>query len=215
MRCLLVGNFLSSSGGSRGVCEDLAERLQAAGLDVISTSDKPARFSRLLDMLTTVWRRRREYDVAQVDVYSGPSFLWAEAVAWSLRRADKPYILTLHGGNLPDFARRWPGRVRRLLNSAAAVTAPSPYLLEAMKSYRSHLLLLPNPLDLQRYPFRLRSDPRPRLVWLRAFHSIYNPSLAPQVLSLLAADFPDAHLTMVGPDKGDGSLQEADRKSVV
>jgi glycosyltransferase involved in cell wall biosynthesis len=42
---------------------------------------------------------------------------------------------------------------------------------------------------------------------LRAFHEIYNPVLAPQVLALLSSRHPGACLTMVGPDKGDGSLQ--------
>jgi glycosyltransferase involved in cell wall biosynthesis len=36
---------------------------------------------------------------------------------------------------------------------------------------------------------------------------MYNPSLAPQVLALLAENFPNVSLTMIGPDRGDGSLQ--------
>jgi len=204
---LLVGNFLSGAGFTRGVCEDLAERLAQAGWSVITASHKPARLPRLADMVATAWKRRHEYAAADVDVYSGPSFLWAEAVCWVLRRAGKPYVLTLHGGALPAFARRWPGRVRRLLRSAAAVTTPSRYLWEQMRLYRPDLRLLPNPLDIKCYPFALRQRPQPRLVWLRAFHRIYNPTLAPRVVALLAREFPDVHLTMVGPDKGDGSLQ--------
>ena len=79
----------------------------------------------LPDMLATVWTRRCDYDIAQIDVYSGAAFFWAEAVAFALRRLGKPYVLTLHGGALPDFAREWPRRTRRLLESAAAVTAPA------------------------------------------------------------------------------------------
>ncbi|MGQ9569189.1 MAG: glycosyltransferase, partial [Anaerolineae bacterium] len=164
-----MGNFLSTAGLNRGVCEDLAERLRAAGWQVITTSDKPARLPRLLDMVRTAWARRHDYDVAHVEVYSGPAFLWAEAVCAVLRRAGKSYILTLHGGNLPAFARRWPGRVRRLLASAVAVTTPSRYLLDKMAPYRGDLLLIPNPLDISRYPFRLRTHARPQLIWLRAF----------------------------------------------
>jgi len=33
-------------------------------------------------MLATVQRERGRYAVAQVDVYSGPAFFWAEAVVW-------------------------------------------------------------------------------------------------------------------------------------
>ena len=204
---LIVGNFLSATPNSRSVCEELAERLALGGWSVITASDKPGRVARLLDMLRTAWGRRHEYAVAQVDVYSGRAFIWAEATCRVLRQAGKPYVLTLHGGNLPAFARRWPGRVRRLLRSAAVVTTPSGYLQEQMREYRSDLYLLPNPLEIGAYPFRLRDRPRPRLVWLRAFHRIYNPPLAARTIALLQERFPDIHLTMVGPDKGDGSLQ--------
>jgi glycosyltransferase involved in cell wall biosynthesis len=68
--------------------------------------------------------------------------------------------------------------------------------------------VIPNPIALSRYPFRLRAAPPPRIVWLRAFHRIYRPELAPAVLAEVLASHPDATLTMVGPDKGDGSLAE-------
>jgi glycosyltransferase involved in cell wall biosynthesis len=204
---LLVGNFLSASVGNRGVCEELAERLRGAGCVVLTASARPGRAARLADMLATAWRRRREYRVAHVDVYSGPAFSWAEAVAWTLRRAGKPYILTLHGGALPEFAARWPKRVRRLLASAAAVTAPSGFLAEGLRPCRPDLRLIPNALDLARYPFRHRTRPQPRLVWVRAFHEIYDPSLAVRVLARVRRRYPGATLEMVGPDKHDGSFE--------
>ena len=208
---LMVGNFLSATVGTRGVCEDLAARLVTFGWPVVTTSGKPGRIARLVDMLNTVWTRRRDYSVAQVDVYSGLAFGWAEAVCWMLRRIDKPYVLTLHGGNLAVFSRKWPGRVRRLLSGAAAVTTPSRFLLEQMPAHCHDLFLHPNPLDLNAYKFRLRTQPKARLVWLRAFHGVYNPSLAPRAIALLAQKFPDLHLTMIGPDKNDGSLQETQK----
>lgn len=204
---LLVGNFLSATTGVRSVSEDLATQLVGQGWPVLTTSTKPGRWARLGDMLNTIWRRRLEYNVAHVEVYSGPAFVWAEATCTLLARLGKPFILTLHGGNLPNFARRWPGRVRRLLKAARAVTTPSRYLFEQMQPYRDDLRLLPNPLPLERYQFRARNPLQPRLLWLRAFHAIYNPALAPQVVAQLTTEFPALHLTMLGPDKGDGSLQ--------
>jgi glycosyltransferase involved in cell wall biosynthesis len=204
---LLVGNFLSSSVGTRGVCEDLAVRLSQNGWPVLTTSDRPGRLHRLWEMLTTVWWKRNQFALAQVDVYSGPAFIWAELVATALRLVGKPYVLTLHGGNLPVFAERWPDRVRRLLRSAAAVTTPSLYLSERMTVYRSDLILQPNPLDLAAYEFRHRRNVAPRLSWLRAFCRVYNPSLAARVVALLAEEFPQLRLDMIGPDKHDGSLE--------
>ena len=202
---LIVGNFLSSSTGTRGVCEDLAAALKNAGWSVLISSSRVSRFLRLIDFLLSVLLNRKSYSVAQVDVYSGLAFAWAELVCWALRTVKKPYVLTLHGGNLPLFARRFGKRVMRLLQSSSAVTTPSAYLLEEMQAYRKDLVLLPNPLDLQKYPFRQRDRPAPNLVWLRAFHDTYNPSLAIRVVASLAQDLPDVQLLMIGPDKGDGS----------
>lgn len=204
---LLVGNFLSGSSGTRGVCEDLAVALETAGWPVLTTSSRPSRFARLLDFLLTVWWQRHRYNVAQVDVYSGLAFVWAELVCWALRMTKKPYVLTLHGGNLPVFAQGSGKRVQRLLQSSSAVTTPSAYLFEQMRPYRQDLVLIPNPLDLAKYPFKHRERPAPNLVWLRAFHDIYNPSLAVRVVALLAKDFPTVRLVMMGPDKGDGSRE--------
>ncbi len=210
-RVLLVGNFLSQHVSTRAVCEELAERLTGAGWQVLTTSGRIARLPRLLAMQQSIWRYRRSFDVAQIDVFSGNAFFWAEAAAWSLERLAKPFVLTLHGGLLPDFARRWPRRVRRLLGAAAAVTTPSRYLEEAMAPYRRDLLLLPNPLELGAYAFVPRREPAPKLVWLRAFHATYVPELAPRVLAKVREVRPEATLTMIGPDKGDGSLERTRR----
>ena len=205
---LLVGNFLSSVGFNRGVCEDLAIRLKLTGWSVLVTSSKPERLARLVDMLTTVWREKDNYSVVQIDVYSGRAFVWAEVVSWLLSRLGKPFILTLRGGNLPEFAKRWPSHVHHLLSAATVVTTPSRYLLEKMQTYRQDICLLPNPLDLKLYDFHLRHQPESRLIWLRAFHATYNPNLAVRVLADLLPDFHDACLSMIGPDKGDGAYQE-------
>ena len=203
---LIVGNFLSSSGGSRGVCEELAERLAARDWRVLTTSRKRPKLLRLADMVLSAVKHRHAYGVAQVDVFSGPAFLFAEAVGCTLRRLNKPYVLTLHGGNLPEFAKRWPGRVRQLLTSARAVTAPSEYLKQKMEPYCNQIRILPNALDMSAYLYRERGPARPRLVWLRSFHEIYNPVMAVKAMVALSQKYPDVELNMVGPDKGDGSF---------
>jgi glycosyltransferase involved in cell wall biosynthesis len=205
---LIIGNFLSSSIGTRSVCEDFSERLKAFGWKVITASTKKARVARLIDMVSTIWSKRNEYEIAQVDVYSGNAFFWAETACWTLQRAGKPYILTLHGGNLPVFANKWPRRVRRLLNSATAVTCPSPFLVEKLRTFRNDLLLLPNSLQVSSFPFVHRENPKPNLIWLRAFHGIYNPELAPKVMDSLRKIFPDVHLKMGGPVKEESSIQK-------
>lgn len=204
---LLVGNFLSAHTANRSVGEEMADRLRQRGWKVITTSSCRNKLARLIDMVGTVLQRRMSYEAAQVDVFSGPAFLWAEMSCLALRAVRKPYVLTLHGGNLPTFYKKHPRRVCRLLQSAAVVTCPSRYLLDQMASCCGRLRLVPNPIDVGAYPYRPRTQPRPILIWLRAFHAIYNPTLAPRAMALLQGEFPGLSLKMVGPDKGDGSLQ--------
>jgi glycosyltransferase involved in cell wall biosynthesis len=75
-----------------------------------------------------------------------------------------------------------------------------------MSPYRPDIQLIPNGLDVSAYTPRLARPAGPSMVWLRAFHQIYNPELAVEVLARIRRDFPEARLTMVGPDTGDGSL---------
>lgn len=204
---LLAGNFLSASGGNTTVCEELGAHLAESGWQVVTTSRQRNRVRKAADMVVTTWLERHRYQVAHVDVYSGSAFAWAEAVAWTLRRARRPYVLTLHGGNLPAFARRWPRRVGRLLCGAAAVTVPSRYLLDQMRAHRADIALVRNPLHIAAYPYRLRDQVQPALVWLRALHALYNPVLVPRVIARLVKEFPAIRITMAGHDKGDGSLE--------
>ncbi len=210
---LFIGNFLSAAGASRGVCEDLVERLRQAGWSVRAASSKHAKAPRMLEMMRAVLQGRRRDDVVHVDVFSGEAFLWAAAVVFLLRSFRKPYLLTLRGGSLPEFAARWSGAVRRVLAGARTVTVPSEFLKREMRPYRPDLRVLPNPLNLAAYPFRRRDRAEPKLIWLRAFHDTYNPTLAPRVLGLLTRDYPAATLTMIGPDRGDGTLAQARAKT--
>jgi glycosyltransferase involved in cell wall biosynthesis len=200
---LIVGAFLSGSTGIRWVCEDLADGLAGRGWPVITTSSIQSRGLRLADLLVTVWAKRHRYTVAQIDVYSGAAFMWAEAVAASLTALRCPFVVTLHDGALPVFAEKWPGRVGRVLRSATAVTAPSAYLQRQLRPYRPDIRMIRNGLHIDRYPARRITRARPKLVWIRAFEQCYNPLLALQVVEKLRPEFPDVELLMIGPDRGD------------
>lgn len=206
MRILFIGNFLIGQMGAFSISEAIARRLSARGHHVVLTSRKVNRLLRLADMIFTIIKARKQYDIAHVDVFSGKAFFWAEIDCSILKWLKKPIVLTLHGGNLPDFARRSPSRVRRLFSKAASITVPSSYLFKQMQPYTSRMRALPNPIDCKEFQFRFRSSATPVLLWVRAFHRIYNPVMAINVLALLAEKYPAVHLNMIGRDKGDGSL---------
>lgn len=205
---LIVGNLLSKSTGIRFTSEELSKGLRVRGWPVISTSAVQNRGMRAADMLATVWLRRARYAVAQVNAYSGAAFLWAEAVGASLKALSCPYVVTLHSGAFPDFAERWPSRMRRLLESATVVTSPSPFLKKHFASWRPDIRLMPNGLSLGEYPYREITKANPRLVWVRAYERRYNPVLALQVVERLSPEFPEVELLMVGPDTEDWSAEQ-------
>ena len=64
---LLVGNILSASTGTGGLCGDLAVALKSAGWSVLTTTDILGRFALLLDFLLNECRQRHRYGVAQFD----------------------------------------------------------------------------------------------------------------------------------------------------
>lgn len=203
---LLIGNHFSDRAYNQNAWQSLATELRSAGYCVRTCSGKRNKVLRLAEMLSTIWIQRDNYEIAQIDVFSGPAFLWAYLSAKLLYRLKKPYILTLRGGNLPNYAHERPKQVRWLLNNAKAISSPSRYLQDAMQPYGQNIQVIPNALEISHYGYLQRTKVEPKLIWLRAFHEIYNPEMAIDVLDRLKKDYPSVHLTMVGPDKGDGSL---------
>ena len=204
---LMVGNFLSDQAGSRSAGEELNARLKQMGWVTMTTSSKSSRLLRMVDMAVHVLFQRKKYQVAYVEVHSGAAFRWAEIVVGLLYFLRKPCVLALHGGRLPEFAEKNMKRVRNLLSRAAQVVTPSNFILRAFQGVRSDIQYIPNGIDIEQYSFRERGQPAARLIWIRAFHSIYQPQVAISVLARVRKIFPDAHLTMIGPDKKDGSRQ--------
>lgn len=214
MNILMVGNHFNDSRHNINAWQELADQLSMRGHLIFTASGKNDKFLRMADMLHTIWRKRACFQVAEVDVFSGQAFFWALMSGKLLGFLHKPFVLTLHGGNLPEFSKKYPNMVSSLLSTASAVTAPSEYLVEKMKFYREDIRLIPNGINLARYPFIERTTPKPTLVWLRAFHKIYNPQMAVEVLALLTKNFSDAKLSMTGPDKGDQTLHITKKISV-
>ena len=182
--------------------EFLTDLFREAGYDVVSTSVHPGRIRRLADIVRTLRRELARVDALIVETYSGPSFV-VEDIASQLGQAyRKPVIMHLHGGAMPRFMSRYPNWTARVLRRAAAVVAPSAFLARAAGPVVRSVHTIPNILEMDGYPYRLREHVAPRLFWMRAYHEIYNPLMAIRVLARLRAIFPDATLAMAGQSKG-------------
>ena len=83
-----------------------------------------------------------------------------------------------------------------------AAPAPSAFLARALIPYNFHVQVIPNVINLSEYPYRHRQEIKPRLLWMRSFHPIYNPMMAIRVLAQVREKVPEANLVMGGQDKG-------------
>ncbi|WP_432410005.1 glycosyltransferase family 4 protein [Rasiella sp. SM2506] len=205
-KLLYVGNKLKLKGHTATAIDVLAPKFVEEGFEVVSVSDKQIKAQRMLDMLHTVWKHRKTTSLVLIDTYSTLNFYYAYTIAKLCRRLNIAYIPILHGGNLPTRLQNSPKKSKALFEGASINVAPSFYLMEAFKKQGfTNLLHIPNTLEIGNYPFLLRKNLRPKLLWVRSFAEIYNPLLALDVLALLRKNGYDASLTMVGHAK-DGSF---------
>jgi len=180
----------------------MADLLRADGYDVRAISDRPGAAGRLVDTVRSLVSWKGQVDVVLVSTYSGRSFALADLANRVARGRGLPTILVLHGGALPDLFAQHPRWGRSVLRSARMVVAPSEYLATAARDLGVEAEVVPNPLAIERYPYRHRESVAPRLLWMRTFYGYYEPGLAVRALALLRRRFPDATLTMAGPDEG-------------
>lgn len=203
MRLCVVGNLLGRNPGyvtTQG--QILADLLAKDGHTVISCSSKINRALRLLDIVSTVFRNRKNFDVLVLEVYSGLNILMSETVSFLGRSLGLRLVFVLHGGNLPEFSRRFPRWVKRVLARADILVAPSPYLVNGLKDLGLPIRMVRNIVEVDNYPYKMRSQIEPKLIWMRSFHTLYNPQMAVRVLSSLRNSYPNASLVMAGLDKG-------------
>jgi glycosyltransferase involved in cell wall biosynthesis len=207
-RIVMVAPLL---GDRPGLIPDVFERLGpllAENHEVHLTSRRRGRIARALDMATTVHHRRRATDVAIVHLYSGRALAVEDLVTRICRRDEIPLVGLLAGGGFPSFRNRHPSWVDRVLGRFDALVAPSNYLAGWASDLGFPTEVIPNPLDIDEYDYRARDSVGPSLFWMRAYHDIYRPSTALDVLDRVRAKLPGARLTMAGPDKGQRSAVE-------
>lgn len=173
---------------------------------VLYSSSRKNKWLRLLDMVSTFLNTRKEVDCVILSVYSTLNFYYAWVIAQFCRVFRKPFVAYLHGGNLPQRLANSPWMSRTIFDHSLANVAPSGYLKTAFERSGFKVQLIPNFIQIEHYPFRLRSKLRPRLLWVRAFEQSYHPEMSIWVFAQIQKKYPNAQLCMVGPDK-DGSLQ--------
>lgn len=210
-RLCFVGPMVGRNAGyvtTQG--EILADHFERSGFPVISVSSARNRYLRLLEIVATLVQHRSRVDLIMLQTFGGPSFVVEDIASLIGRLTGKRIIMHLRGGAMPEFMDRFPVWTRRVLCRADALVTPSEFLRRLMNVHGREASVIPNLIDLTKYHYRLRRSVAPRLLWMRSFHPIYNPTMAVRVLARLRRAFPDATLVMGGQDKG----QESDTRQL-
>ncbi|QHI35217.1 Spore coat protein SA [Kordia antarctica] len=203
-----VGNIVSGHGKTATTVETLGKLLQKEGFDIRLTSNKKNKIVRMLDMLWTVFKHRKNVRYVLIDTYSTTNFQYAYLMSKLCIILKIKYIPILHGGNLENRLQQSKSKSDAIFKNAHVNVSPSLFLKTVFERYNyTNLVHIPNNVELADYPFKKRENVQAKLLWVRSFAEIYNPELAVHVLHGLKANGMEASLCMVGPEK-DASFQK-------
>ena len=206
---LYIGNKLSTKGKTATTIDTLGNAFSTEGYTVKAVSNKEHKVFRLLDMLLSILKNKNWADYVLIDTYSTQNFYYAYLTSGLCRFFKLKYIPILHGGNLPNRLKYSPNLSKSIFKNAYINVSPSGYLKSNFESFGyKNIIIIPNAIDIENYPFKQRAIVDVRLLWVRSFSNIYNPKLAVSILKALKDKGLEASLTMVGPDN-DGSLSDA------
>lgn len=195
---LFIGAYLSHIRGSKGPSEHLAAVLQQKGYNVQTASHLENRLFRVIDVVSKILISKA--NIVIIDVYSGYAFYIALLASYTARLRRKQVYLVLHGGGLVEFAQQHPREIKTLFSKAKYIISPSKYLIDGFKNFP--IYYIPNPIELNHFPYSRNDVKQYSLLWVRAFTAIYHPEIAVKILAQLKPLFPEVTLTMVGSDRG-------------
>ncbi len=202
LKPLFIGNFLSATRGTIGPTESLVKNLRREGITASLCSTKEHKLLRAIDIITRVLFSA--YNLLCIDVFTGNLLRLLPVISPLAKLRRKPLVYVLHGGQLPEVYERETLAVQKIFSMASALVTPSLYLKSYFEERGFQVHYLPNSISLQEFPYAspVIDATVPKLLWVRAFSSIYNPCLAIETLDILKVSYPGISLTMIGPDAG-------------
>lgn len=179
--------------------------------NALNASDQPTLFAplkrkRLWHTLNNIWYmllNRKKFDIIILPLFgTRNSILWYRIISAAGRLLGKRMIAIVRGGSIVDNIEKVNNPFISLLSRAEAIVTPSPFFKHVLGKLHLQCVVIENPIKIIRYPFKQKSLLRPRIIWMRTFHDIYNPQMAIEVAALLIRRFPDFKMVMAGADRG-------------
>jgi glycosyltransferase involved in cell wall biosynthesis len=203
-KILYIGNNLTKKTKYPTTLETLSNLLKSEKYIVYTSSSKINKVIRLLDMCFSVFNYGRKIDYILIDTYSTTNFYYAFFTSQLARVFKIKYIPILHGGNLPFRLENSKVLSKLIFSNSYINVAPSNYLKKEFEDRNYSVILIPNVIPTKDYKFKERIRFKPKLLFVRSFANIYNPTMAINVMHSLREKNMSAKLCMIGPDKDNG-----------
>ena len=202
-RVLITGPIFDTPSGPSGQGGKLYTALKDEGYTIYKRSNKRNRILRLIDTLGFILLNFWKYDITIVQVFSYKAFVLESIVILLNKLLCKKIIAVIRGGAFPEFTNKYPAYVKFILRKCNTVVTPSKFVIEELIKHQLSISYIPNFIDQTHFPYHWKSEESNRLLWVRAFHKIYNPGIAVKCIAELRNQYPDITLTMIGPDMGE------------
>jgi glycosyltransferase involved in cell wall biosynthesis len=204
MRIVVIGNFAPSNYQTQ--IDTLARHFEAEGIEVLRTSVRRGRVEKGVDVLRTLTLPAggiRAVDVVVAQLHTDFSFAFGLLSVMTGALSGVPVILLYHGswsrlGSAQALLQKYRWLFVPMFRRAFDVQVASPYLGGALQEIGVRSTVVPHVLDDRWVPQPPRTKIRPRILWPRVFHDIYDPHMALRVFERVRARRPDAQMTMVG-----------------
>jgi glycosyltransferase involved in cell wall biosynthesis len=195
--------IFDTPSGPSGPGGMLYKSFKSEGYIVFKRSNKRNRLLRVFDtfmfILLNFWR----YDIVIVHVFSYKAFILSSFVILINKILGKNVIAVINGGAFPEFICKYTFYVNFVLTKCNVISSPSKYIIQELKRYHLKILYTPNFINNEIFKYNWSTNNNYNLLWVRAFHKIYNPQIAIICVARLKNIFPNIHLTMIGPDQGE------------
>ena len=201
-KILYVGNDLTRKTSYKTSMALICEKLSDEGIEVVRTSNKTNKIVRFIDMVFSVLKHRNS-NIVIIDVFSTTNFYYAFLISQLCRLLNITYATVLRGGNLPSRLSNNRVLSKLIFKNSNTNIAPSKYLEKEFLKQGFKTSYIPNTIELSDYTFENKNIDVPKILWVRSFIDIYNPSMAVKVLKKVKAHYPEAILCMIGPFRDD------------
>ncbi|MBE2256490.1 MAG: glycosyltransferase [Ignavibacteria bacterium] len=92
--------------------------------------------------------------------------------------------------------------MQRVLSRADVITVPSEFMFNNLESRGVKSIIIPNIINFNDYKFKFRDEFKPKLLWMRTYHPVYNPIMAIKTIEILKDKGISVNLIMAGFDSG-------------